>query len=206
MHTLSCAQGSSLILTDVFRKRKSRGTVYHQLVVGMSFFDCVSSLAYALVGVMAPKDDGFYLSKGNDATCKVQAFMIQLGLTSVFYNLFLAVYFYLVIRRNWKERQFQRYINYLHGSLIIVGIIMAATALPYYGAQFGTCYLVSIRNLTQKKKETPACVVSVAEMSSIILALFFSHLGCLALSFVLSPETHNNNNYNNNRHHLYFGI
>ena len=119
------------------------GTTYHQLVLGISAFDCVSSLAYALVGVMAPVEEGFYQSLGNDVTCAVQGFMVQLGLTSIFYNLCLAIYFYLVIHRNWKESQFQKHLRYIHIAVTIVGFALAFAAIPYFGAQFGTCYLVS---------------------------------------------------------------
>ena len=60
-------------------------------------------MAYILVGVLAPHEAGFYQSYGNDTTCKVQGFMIQLGQTSMFYNLCLSLYFLLVVRFNKKN-------------------------------------------------------------------------------------------------------
>jgi len=90
---------------------------------------------------MAPAEAGFYQSFGNEATCDVQGFMIQLGQTSMFYNLLLSVYFCLVIVFNWKEHQFKKYLFYTHVLVIILGVGMAIGQIPYSGPQFGLCRL-----------------------------------------------------------------
>ena len=133
-----------MIAIDVFRRLKRRRgfTTYQQLVLGISVFDSISSLAYMLVGVMAPVDAGFYLSRGNDITCKAQAFMIQLGQTSMYYNLCLAVYFWLVICRNWKEYMLQKLLRWTHAGVIALGVGMAVGALPYTGPGFGVCSML----------------------------------------------------------------
>ena len=165
---------------DILHKAKSRGTVYHQLLIGISVFDALSSLAYTLVGVMAPTDAGFFQSFGNTTTCQIQAFMIQLGLTSIFYNLALATYFYMVIGHNWKEGQFRKYLKYLHVVLALVGLALACAAIPYYGAQFGTCYLVSVSmfalvcaythpsHLCFLEARCPVCVAVVAHCNTLL--------------------------------------
>ena len=102
-------QGSVAIIAAIMRKKDKRFTAYNQLVLGISAFDIVSSLAYILVGVLAPYDAGFYLSRGNEETCKFQGFLIQLGqTTSMFYNLFLSLYFLFVIVYGWRERRFKK--------------------------------------------------------------------------------------------------
>lgn len=135
------------IIYDILsRGRSKRKTAYHQLVLGVSGFDAISSMAYILVGVMAPRDGGFYLSLGNDTTCSAQAFMIQLGLTSMFYNLFLSLYFMMVICHNWKEHNFKPLMKYVHLAVIVVGLGLACGALPFYGPQFGTCYVSALKS------------------------------------------------------------
>ena len=73
--SLSCDcyvfQGSTLVVVDVLkRKSGKRFTMYHQLVLGTSFFDCISSVLCLLGTTMAPIDSGLYQAKGNNATCK----------------------------------------------------------------------------------------------------------------------------------------
>ena len=99
----------------------------------------ISSIAYMLVAVMAPRDAGFHLSRGNDATCTLQGFMIQLGQSSMFYNICLAFYFLLVIVYNWKERMFRRICLASHLLVFVFGAGLAFGAIPFVGAQFGVC-------------------------------------------------------------------
>ena len=92
-----------------------------------------------LVAVMAPHEAGFHLSRGNDATCTLQGFMIQLGQTSMFYNVCLSLYFLLVIVYNWKERMFRRLCLASHMLVSVLGAGLAFGAIPFIGPQFGVC-------------------------------------------------------------------
>ena len=137
--SLLSVQGSIAIVCTILTKPKNRFTTYNQLVLGISAFDATSSVAYILVGVMAPYEAGFYLSRGNNATCKTQGFLIQLGQTSMFYNMFLSMYYVLVISYNWKERQFKKYRLGVHIGLVVFGLALACGSLPFIGPQFGVC-------------------------------------------------------------------
>ena len=93
-----------------------------------------------LVGVMAPYEAGFYLSRGNQTTCKMQGFMIQLGQTaSMFYNLCLSLYFFMVIMLSWREKFLRKILVGAHFCVIATGLGMSVGALPYIEAQFGVC-------------------------------------------------------------------
>ena len=93
-----------------------------------------------LVGVMAPYEAGFYLSRGNETTCKIQGFMIQLGqTTSMFYNLFLSLYFFLVIVYGWREHRFKKLSWAVHAIVLVFGIGLSGGSIPYIEAQFGVC-------------------------------------------------------------------
>jgi len=90
--------GAGDILYDVGSNPKNRKTVYHQLLFAMAAFDVVTGLAWALSTTPVPKDKFWiYGAVGNIATCKIQAFLVQLGFTSIFYNVSLALYYLLVI-------------------------------------------------------------------------------------------------------------
>ena len=109
------------------------------MVLGISLFDIIGSLAYVLVAVMAPHEAGFYLSRGNDATCILQGFMIQLGQTSMFYNICLALYFWLVISHNWSEHMFRRPLIVAHMAVVVTGVGLACGSIRFIGPQFGVC-------------------------------------------------------------------
>mmetsp|Transcript_1171 Transcript_1171/g.3013 ORF Transcript_1171/g.3013 Transcript_1171/m.3013 type:complete len:493 (-) Transcript_1171:993-2471(-) len=135
-------QGSLSIVYDILKRRKKRRTTYHQLLLGISVFDIFGSTAYTLIAVMAPYEAGFYLSRGNQTTCILQGFMIQLGYTSIYYNACLSLYFVFVICHGWKETQFKQYLRYVHTVVVLVGITLAFVGIPFYGNQVGLCYVL----------------------------------------------------------------
>ena len=90
--------GASFILWDILSSRKARAMVYHQLLIGMAIFDITTAVSWSFASApINPNDpddpDAFFIqgAMGNDATCKAQAFFIQLGFTSIFYNVSLAI-------------------------------------------------------------------------------------------------------------------
>ena len=109
-------------------------------MLGISTCDIISSTAYTLVGVMAPYEAGVYLSRGNMGSCKVQGFMIQLGQTmSMCYNVFLALYFLLVIVFGWREHRFKTARWWIHAIAAVSGVALAFGAIPFIEPQFGVC-------------------------------------------------------------------
>lgn len=77
--------GSLYILFDVFKSRQQGHTMYKELLVGISFFDCISSIAFALSSLPVPTTDsygqeiGAYGARGNAGTCTAQGFFLVLG-------------------------------------------------------------------------------------------------------------------------------
>ena len=60
----------------------------------MSLFDIVGATAWMLS--TAPIDSEFvYGAVGTEATCKMQGVLVQLGFTSVYYNVSLSTYYLL---------------------------------------------------------------------------------------------------------------
>lgn len=77
------------------------GATLSQLVLGISIFDLVGSVAWGLSTLPIPKYDEYgretpiYGAMGNDATCTAQGFLLQLNFTAVFYNISLSTYYLL---------------------------------------------------------------------------------------------------------------
>jgi hypothetical protein len=135
--------GACYILYDVGSDKKNRKTVYHQLLFGMASFDIFTALAWGFATAPIPKENFWiYGAVGNEATCKTQAFFIQLGLTSVFYNVSLAVYYLLVIVYAWRERGLVKIRHYLHGFPITFGVVLAFGGIPVYDWFEYGCHLL----------------------------------------------------------------
>ena len=136
--------GACYIVHDVYSNTKKHIKVYHQLVLGMVFFDLVTALAWSF-GTLPINDEVSYEvfgAHGTDVSCRAQGFFIQLGFTSIFYNVSLAIYFYLIIARGWKETQLRKICPWFHVPPILVGLVLAFVALPYYNGFDYACHLL----------------------------------------------------------------
>lgn len=90
----------------------------------------------ALTSLPIPEETYIYGSKGNDATCKAQGFLIQMGTIACLLGVSLAVYYNLTIRRGWSESEMTRrrvvYFLLIPPSTIIIGFVFAGVGAPFY--------------------------------------------------------------------------
>jgi hypothetical protein len=131
--------GSFFIVRDVIKKPPERRTTYHQLILGTTCFDVITSTAYLLSGLLLPRPG--YEAHGTHGTCVLQGILIQLGLTSLFYSVLLSIYYLLLIKYNWKESRFRKYRRYFHLPIIIIGVALTAAASTSIAPQLGFCYV-----------------------------------------------------------------
>ena len=123
--------------------------MYHQLVAGMSLFDLIGSIAWGLSTIPQPYryngDDNelsyIYGAKGNETTCKMQGFILQLGLTATNYFVSLTAYYLLSIRFRYSESRLQKYKWAFHIPPLTVGLFTSISALPYYRDLFLVCHI-----------------------------------------------------------------
>lgn len=136
--------GASYILYDILSAKKKRGNVYYQMLITVATFDIVTAVAWCFSTAPIDKDlaDHVYGAMGSEATCKAQAFFVQLGFTSVFCNVSLAIYYVLTIARGWKEFQLRKIRLYLHGLPVVTGIGLACGAISnYHWIEYG-CHIL----------------------------------------------------------------
>jgi hypothetical protein len=134
--------GSLLISMSILTKpRKIRWSPYNQIVLGISFFDSLSSVAYIIGTAFGPKNIGLHGSIGNDATCGFQAWLFQIGLASIYYSVLLCGYFLLVVKYNWSERKFNKVAKWVHLGVGAVGLVMACAVIPFASPDWRWCYL-----------------------------------------------------------------
>lgn len=142
---------SSLILWDVLKDAKKRRSVYHQLMLGFSLFDMVSSIAFAFSTLPIPINasyydkelpSGIYGAKGNDATCTAQGFFMELGFVgSMCYNITLSVYYLKVIVHGLSEREIKKLRLWMHAVPLILSFGLACAGIPFYESAQVLCHL-----------------------------------------------------------------
>lgn len=136
--------GASYILWDILHQPKLRDTVYHQLLLGMATFDSITAIAwgFSTLPIDTQQMDHVEGAKGNAATCTTQAFFIQLGFTSIFYNVSLAVYYVLVVVHSWREFQLMKVRLYMHALPLLLGLGLAFGGIPIYSAMEYSCHVL----------------------------------------------------------------
>ncbi|KAL3779349.1 hypothetical protein HJC23_007479 [Cyclotella cryptica] len=124
--------GSCFIIYDTTRVRERRSKLLYQLLITLSIFDILGSIAYAFTSLPTPVEDYIYGSKGNDATCIAQGFFIQLGTTACFINSSLSVYYYMTIIHGCSEDALKKKRFAFFVPPILVGLSFAFAGIPWY--------------------------------------------------------------------------
>lgn len=182
--------GASYILWDVLRLPKNRKNVYHQLLLGMACFDVCTAVAWAFGTAPIPTADFWdeiYGVSGSYATCTAQAFFIQLGYSSVFYNVSLSCYYVLVIRYAWTETQLKSKLKYLHGVPLIIGFGLALGGIPIYGPSEYGCHITFW--------DQPIYIVCIFFAIPIGLSIILITAGMLSVYIKVRRQTRASNRY-----------
>jgi hypothetical protein len=145
------SQGSLLIIIDIARNRGKRKKMNNQLMLVLCVFDLIGSVAYSFTSLPTPQEDAIFGSQGNDRTCKVQGFFVQLGTTAAYINVSLAIYYLLVVKYKWSESKMQKYKFVFFGCPIAVGLAFACAGIPFYTNSILLCnnggeFLINISN------------------------------------------------------------
>jgi hypothetical protein len=140
--------GSLYIVIDILRdKNKLQKMTYHRLMLGMSISDLLASFFLFLSTWPVPKETtGVFAAMGNMQTCAVQGFFIQLGVATFLYTAFLAVYYLLMMRYHWKERDFRTLEKIWHGFAILLtlGTAIAALCMKLYNNANIWCWIAPL--------------------------------------------------------------
>lgn len=124
------------IIIDILRTGSSRRELYQQIMICMSIFDIIGSLAYAFTSAPIPTEYYYQGANGNEATCTAQGFFIQMGTVAGYMNLSLAFYYYFAITKGMNETRIKSFRVWLFALPIVVGLAFAFAGIPYYGSLF----------------------------------------------------------------------
>lgn len=139
------AIGSSWIMIEILSDRSKRSKCYYRILLGLSFFDLLSSFWFfmanwAMPSHSHPRSFDKYQGFGTKTTCDISGFFIYLGaLTIPPYNAALSLYFYLAICRRWREERIKKeFEKYVHISIGPVALLIAF--FPLFFDQYQTYY------------------------------------------------------------------
>ncbi|KAL7530998.1 hypothetical protein ACHAXR_003793 [Thalassiosira sp. AJA248-18] len=128
--------GSAWIIFECVQDRKKLTLAYHRILLAMSIGDWVLSFSsFFLTTWPIPWwEEGVFANKGNMATCQAQGFFVQLSALSSLYNAYLATYYVLIVRYNWKEPDIKKfeYGAHIFTFLFSLGTAIAAVPLTLY--------------------------------------------------------------------------
>ena len=139
--------GSAAILTDILRNKSKRKRVYHRIMLGMVFFDVCTGLGFIWGTLPVPRYHPvsgvptlILGARGTDATCKLQGFLIQLGIGTIFYNISLSVYYKLVIVHTWRNDRLRQIQGRFHIVPIALALVLAFGSIPFYRPSITYCH------------------------------------------------------------------
>lgn len=168
---------SLLVLRDILQDKKKRASVYHQIVIFVAIFDCVTSLVWIVGTAAIPKiawhglPSGVYGAVGNEVTCTVQGFFFQLGLASVYTNVSLTVYYLLIIVYSVRENRLRRLRFWLIGVPVIIGLGMAFAVIPFVYQNLTVCDVEPYGSLSENLWQLVFSVVPVLTACLVIITL-----------------------------------
>ena len=112
---LSILGSSAIVYMILFNSKKKLGRPKNRLMLMMSFFDILASLALAISRLAMPSDIGVRGAVGNSFTCTAQGICVWLGFAVPFYNSSLNLFYLLSIKYSMNHDDFSKKIEpFLH--------------------------------------------------------------------------------------------
>merc|ERR1719491_170438 len=171
--------GSSAIIYMVLSDREKKLLIpKHRLMLAMSVYDVIQSLALAMSTLPFPKeysDVYSYGAIGNMTTCKIQYFFVTLGLAVPMYNASLCLFYYLTIRHRWRQKHFATKIEpFLHIGACLIPLVAAIGP-------------VAMDNVSPTSRY---CTVSTSSYSAVAFTCISIYVAAIpALSFLICVYT-----------------
>jgi len=147
--------GSGFIVLDVLRKlfMEKNGVSltdpYQRIMLGLSFFDIMTSFFDNVMGTwITPKETGWWMAIGNEATCTAQGFFTAFGFMGSFgYQIALSLNILLLISFGWSQKRFACTVEIpMHIFIFVVSLAYGIIPLPLdsYNPQCGQCLVLPL--------------------------------------------------------------
>lgn len=136
--------GTLCVISSILRSKSKRGHIQSRLVGSMVFFQFLAAFSWMFTNLFMPPSNELQIpSIGNDISCDVQGYLVQLSIAGSIYYASIAIYFYLVIARRWKKKRIESIEKYLHGIPIVWGVVTASlvVAMDMIGENAWNCWI-----------------------------------------------------------------
>mmetsp|Transcript_6866 Transcript_6866/g.13978 ORF Transcript_6866/g.13978 Transcript_6866/m.13978 type:complete len:556 (-) Transcript_6866:251-1918(-) len=150
---------SSFIISEVVTDaRRKRSSAIQRVLVGMSAVDICASFGWFLSTWAVPRESEFALAAGNQATCNFQGFLLQLAVGAPLYNSSLAIFYLMVIKYNWTNRQLRTIEKWVHTLILSFAIGTSILLLPLkqYNHIGAVCWVIGSPNGCDRSTNTPS--------------------------------------------------
>lgn len=122
---------STYLIYKIIRDKNRTKRIYHRIMLMISLADLSAAIWAGILSTWpSPKGQGIIWAVGNDTTCSLQGFWVQLcGLLSARYNSSLSFYYLIAIRYCWKKSKLIHYEKFFHGIPMALGFVTAIAGL-----------------------------------------------------------------------------
>eukprot|EP00591_Stephanopyxis_turris_P004904 CAMPEP_0195510654 /NCGR_PEP_ID=MMETSP0794_2-20130614/3236_1 /TAXON_ID=515487 /ORGANISM="Stephanopyxis turris, Strain CCMP 815" /LENGTH=162 /DNA_ID=CAMNT_0040638121 /DNA_START=170 /DNA_END=655 /DNA_ORIENTATION=+ len=135
--------GSGWIIWEVLRNDQKQSMINYRLLLGMSIYDIFQSLAYFMSSWAVPVGtERAYGAAGTTGTCTAQGFFMQMGVATLSYNMFIALYYFLYVRFDLTKRSLERIEVAMHVLSFLIPFISCVLVLEdqAFNFAFGMCW------------------------------------------------------------------
>mmetsp|Transcript_2375 Transcript_2375/g.5142 ORF Transcript_2375/g.5142 Transcript_2375/m.5142 type:complete len:409 (-) Transcript_2375:55-1281(-) len=131
----------------------------NRLLLAMSIYDLLYSLAKGWTFLLTPKGFGVPGAQGNMSTCRMQGFFIETAHATGAYNSLLSIYFWLTICKGVKPATFSKYEPYLHILIFVIFFAFASVgvAIELFNPGIATCFIGSYPPGCESGPAAPPC-------------------------------------------------
>ena len=120
--TLSILGSASIVF---MAKRDFKKQLMHRLLFCMSLADLGVSIGLLMMPFAIPSFMGLPGAVGSHASCSASGFLlVSAAKLEVCYNTALSLYYFLVVRRNWKEHDFSKHLE-VAGHVLALAAVLA---------------------------------------------------------------------------------
>eukprot|EP00553_Chaetoceros_curvisetus_P007922 CAMPEP_0204617500 /NCGR_PEP_ID=MMETSP0717-20131115/4462_1 /ASSEMBLY_ACC=CAM_ASM_000666 /TAXON_ID=230516 /ORGANISM="Chaetoceros curvisetus" /LENGTH=627 /DNA_ID=CAMNT_0051631055 /DNA_START=48 /DNA_END=1931 /DNA_ORIENTATION=+ len=138
---------SSVLIWMIMRSHQGLSTTQHRLLLGLCFYDIISSLSYSTFNAALSSDVNYWVwnARGNKTTCDAQGFLVMWGVFGgLYYNAALSLYFLAVVKFEKSDEYIRTKIEpFLHAVPILTSFMYSIYLLvgKHYNVGITTCTL-----------------------------------------------------------------
>ena len=193
--SLSVIGSGAVVYLILCQNRQAKlARLHYRLILCLSSFDILSSLAMLIGTVASPRNPNIYLSRGNINTCQALGFFIQLLWVAPSYNAMLCLSFLAVIRYNIKDEIIEKYEYIMHAYATLPSLCLAILGAIVYRVYQPRPYICWVdQHIPQTDSSTNVDSVSniIYIVNKVIVILNFLIISCSmykVYSFVQKSE------------------